>query len=262
MTASNEDQELINKLMELLKRTDEWMEQEAPAVQPGSALARDNALTHPHQVSHAAIQSIGNAVDHLHSMRSALWDHENNQLTLHTYSPFTLTRGALENASAAIWMLLPSNRKERVRRRLWYELANTKNAESLRTETHLPDDGGLQRRKDRVLGLADAAGIDRATLRGKPSYKDFLEESGHFVDLIDGESNPVYIMWKMCSAVAHGDTWIIPLFDLQMIRPLEPGVSTYRVTAPTPLLYSGVQAAMVLVIKARELFSQRAASHL
>ncbi|MEV0811426.1 hypothetical protein [Micromonospora sp. NPDC050200] len=262
MTVSNEDRALINKLMELLRRTDEWMEQEAPAVQPGSCLARDNELTHPHQVSHAAIQLIGNAVDHLHAMRSALWDYENNRLTLHTYAPFTLTRGALENASAAIWMLAPASRNERIRRRLWHELASIKNTESLLSEIDQPQDAGIQRRKDRVLGLADAAGIDRATLRGKPQYKDYMEESARFVDLMDGQNNLVYIMWKMCSAVAHGDTWIVPLFDLEMIRPLEPGVSTYRVTAPTALLHSGVQAAMVLVIKARELFSQRAASHL
>ncbi len=258
---SEEERELINRLMDLLKRTDEWMEQEAPRVQPGSSLAKDNALTNPHQVSHAAIQSIGTAVDHLHSMRSALMDYENNRLTLHTYAPFTLTRGALENASAAIWMLAPANRKERVRRRLWWELANVKNAESLLNEAHLSEDGGIQRRKDRVLGLADAAGIDRAHLKGKPQYQEYLGEGGRFTEMVDGETNLVYVMWKMCSAVAHGDTWIIPLFDLQMLRPLEPGVSSYRVTAPTPLLYSGVQAAMVLVIRAQELFFQRAAKH-
>lgn len=262
MSVSDEDRELINKIFEILRMAEQWAGQESPPVQPGSSLATDNARTDPHQISHTVIYSIGIAVDHLHSMRMALTGKGDGQVGLHTYAPFTMTRGALENASAAIWMLAPGNRQERIRRRLWYELASIKQAEGLLNEAHLPQKEGIQRRRDRVLGLADAARIDRARLKGKPTYQDYLEEAGRFTDLVDGENNLVYIMWKLCSAVAHGDTWILPFFDLEMVGPHEPGVGTYRVTAPTPLLYSAVKAAALLVDRAQHLLAQRGTAHL
>ncbi|MFJ6198850.1 hypothetical protein [Micromonospora sp. NPDC092111] len=259
---TNEERELIHDLLEQLRVAERWAEQDSPPAEPGSSLATDNARTDPHQISHAVIYSIGVAVDHLHSMRMALTGTDDGKIGLHTYAPFTLTRGALENASAAIWMLAPGNRQERIRRRLWYELASIKQAESLIKEAHRPDGGTIQRRRDRVFGLVDAAGINRARLKGKPFYEDYLNEAGRVTELVDGETNLVYIMWKMCSAVAHGDSWMLPFFDLEMVGSHEPGVGTYRVTAPTELLHSGVRAAILLVNHAQHLLAQRSASHL
>jgi len=65
----------------------------------------------------------------------------------------------------------------------------------------------------------------------------------------------------LCSAVAHGDSWIIDFFDLEVLGPASPGVSAVRIPAPTPLLLSGIQAAMVIVNQAQHLLAQRCALH-
>ncbi|WP_157552149.1 hypothetical protein [Micromonospora sp. NRRL B-16802] len=257
MTISEEDQKLINKIHGLLAMTDEWMEPEVVRVQAGSDIAEDDRQTYPYQLSHAVQQSIGTAVDHLHSMRSALWDSKRELLSLHTYAPFTLTRGALENASTAIWMLCPEDPTERVLRRLRYEMASIKTTESLLAELGTPQNEGLENKRKRVRGLAESAGIDARKLKSKPQYKEYLEEAGRYTGLTDGDNNLVYIYWKLCSAVAHGDTWVLRLFDLEPLGPGALGVTNYRATAPTPMLHMGIGAALQLAGRAKDLLNRR-----
>ncbi|MEV6909483.1 hypothetical protein [Amycolatopsis sp. NPDC051071] len=80
----------------------------------GSAMAGDDRGSEPFLVSHAIRASLGTAIDHLHALY-ALVLHSG---FLHLHAPASVTRGALECASTAIWLAEPSSREERIRRAL------------------------------------------------------------------------------------------------------------------------------------------------
>jgi hypothetical protein len=94
-----------------------WVEitgQEPPEVEPGSALAGDARKSRSLQVGHAAWNGIVHGVDHLHALRALLAQAQ----ILNLGAPYTLIRSAMENAATAVWLLEPSQRPERLRRRL------------------------------------------------------------------------------------------------------------------------------------------------
>jgi hypothetical protein len=96
---------------------DDWVKlisQFPPGVEPHSPLAGDDQKIPSLRVSHAAWIGIVHSVDHLHSLRLLL--DRTGALTL--YAPFTLVRSAMDNAATAVWLLAPSKRSERLRRRL------------------------------------------------------------------------------------------------------------------------------------------------
>jgi hypothetical protein len=259
---SNEDQELINKIFGHLRTAEQWMEQEPPRVEPGSSMSTDNARTDPHQLGHAVLFALGVAVDHLHSMRMALTGAGNGKLGLHTFAPFTLSRGALENASTAVWLLSPPNRTARISRLLRHEWSSIKSLGELLKEAGQPQDEGTQKRYDRVTEIADRLSIPSATLRQRPTYTEVVKAAGKCIDMEDGEVNLLFVYWKLCSGVAHGDRGVLHLLEHEVLGPVEPGVSQVKLTAPSALLEAGVRAAVHLVAYARHLYAERAVSHL
>src|SRR4051794_34543238 len=105
---------MINELMKVLRVSEEWIGAKILTVETGSSLAGDDGKTHPYDLSQGVAQSIAVAVDHLHCFRTALTGTGDAVLRLHTYAPFTLLRGAVENAAIAVWMMSGSNREERL----------------------------------------------------------------------------------------------------------------------------------------------------
>jgi hypothetical protein len=248
VTVTEEDRELINKVYYLLELTEEWHTYEWPRAQAGSAMAGDDAKANPYQISHLIAQVTGASVDHLHCLRQSMRGQQPDSLAIHLQAPFSLARGAIENASTAMWLMAPTARPERLRRRLRYEWASIKNAESFLEAADLPERQGIQKRKDRVLGLITAAGlVEREVTRNKPGFAEIVAAAGEAVDLVDDGRNFPLILWKMGSAIAHGDTWVISTFDLQLLRALEPGVSLYHMTAPVQILWAMVQSAMTMI---------------
>jgi hypothetical protein len=95
-------------------------------VQANSSIAADDRLTNPHQVSHAAVHGITGALDHLHSLRMLIQEAS----ALHAYAPFTLCRAAIEGGAIAVWVLSPSSRDERIRRRLVLACQNARDTDA------------------------------------------------------------------------------------------------------------------------------------
>jgi hypothetical protein len=94
------------ELLRLLGLVDGWaarIDPDAgrPQPPPGSALRGDDLRTHPYELSHAAWHSLSHAVDHLNCLQTLLKDAG----LIHIFAPYSLVRSALENASAAVWML-------------------------------------------------------------------------------------------------------------------------------------------------------------
>lgn len=262
MTVTEEEQHLIRQMLDHLMTVDGWIERPLPDPLPGSSLAGDDARTDPLQLSHLAVQSIGVAVDHLHSIRMAMCAGP-AQVNLHTYAPFTGTRAAIENASTALWMLLPASRQERIVRRLQLEADGVRNAASTLAQVGQGEGSSLTRQRERLAKVAKANRVSESLLtrQAKPTYTDIVTQAGGHIELRDHDTNYVLLMWRLCSAVAHGDSWINTFFDLEVLGPLSPGVSAVRITAPTPLLLAGVRAALALVSRAQHLVVLRGALH-
>jgi hypothetical protein len=135
-----------------------------------------------------------------------------------------------------MWLMAPANRQERVRRRLRYEWASIKNVESYIETGRLPENGGIERRKNRVLGLASAAGITEREPRKKPQFSEIVSDVGVAVDLVDDERNLPLLFWKLCSAIAHGNTW--GTSEIIVVAAFSPdhssGTGAVMLNAPTP----------------------------
>lgn len=227
----------------------------------GSSLAGDDRRTHPHEVSHAAIQSVGAGVDHLHALRRTLTGRDPAHVALHTYAPFTLIRAALENAAAAVWLVAPAGRPERLTRRLRLEMKSLQEMQRFFRVADIPGSDEVQRRQDRVFGLADTTGIDHAELTAHLTITEVLKEAEKVAGLRDDNGQHLaVIFWRICSALAHGDKWVLPLLDLEVMGSFGPGVHNVRVSAPVPLFTAGVHASLALVHTARQLYEQRAAA--
>ncbi len=203
VTITDEEKALIGRMAELLKVVDEWMANSIPEPQSGSSLAGDDARTDPYRLSHSVMHSLAIAIDHLHSLRMALISAPSD-INIHTYAPFTQMRAALENASSGLWILAPASRRERILRRLLIESDSIANAESLLADTSVRTDSGITARKQRILDVADRNQILHTELAKKyrPSYTDIVKEAGIRTELHDKEMNYIYLMWRLCSAVA------------------------------------------------------------
>src|SRR5262245_10339457 len=122
-----EEERQIRELLQALDAAPEWLTLTSglqPPLVPGSDLAYDDGRAHPYEVSYAAWAAMLAAVSHLACLRDSLfrWTGPDRvDAKVHTHGPFSLVRGALENASRVGWMLEPNDSYERLLRRLQLE---------------------------------------------------------------------------------------------------------------------------------------------
>jgi hypothetical protein len=262
VTVSDEEARQISDLLDLLFEVEEWMDTDLPPVQKGSAFAGDDAKTHPYEVSHAVNNSLNIAVDHLHCMRMALTGRGPRTIDLHAYAPFTLLRGALENASTAVWIASPPRRADRIVRRARYESSNIQAAEDMLKAVGEPASSVAEERKILLQDVATKAGVDLASVAKKVGYSEITKDAGDFADLREGDRQLAFLFWKMCSAVAHGDRWALAFLDIQKLSDGSEGVSRTRITAPAHIVLSGTRGALAMIKIGRRLWKQRSQLHL
>src|SRR5205823_6269469 len=95
------------------------------------------------------------AVDHLHCLHALIADAQ----LLNMYAPYTLVRAALENASAAVWLLAPASRTERITRRLRLAALDLRSADKVATAMGTRTNPSLGDRLDELTVIARAAGV-------------------------------------------------------------------------------------------------------
>ncbi|MEU2988752.1 hypothetical protein ABZ647_30630 [Micromonospora aurantiaca] len=155
-----------------LDRIDPWLKRMDPAgpherPQERSTLSRDNKEMHPYQLSQAAWHALSHAVDHLHCLRTVLKDAH----VMHMYAPYSLARAALENASAAVWLLAPEDRAERVRRRLRFAALDIKGGEAVRELLGAPEGRKpAEARIEQLREIARRRGVDPKTAVRRLTY--------------------------------------------------------------------------------------------
>lgn len=120
------------------------------------------------------------------------------------YAAFSLVRAVLENACAAVWMLQPPQRAERLARRLRFAVTDIRNGEEVKEITGQPGPRPKQDRIEEVRAIAARAGIAEDSVSRGAGYKEIVQAAG-------GGTGPAadvtYLSWKLCSGMAHGDFW-------------------------------------------------------
>jgi hypothetical protein len=254
----DEDGRHLAAILQALSQTDTWAARtDAGASRvrraPDSPLGADDAKSHPHDLSHAAWRHLSNAVDHLGCLRAVLADAK----VIHMYAPFTLVRGALENACGAIWLLEPSQRTERLARLFRQAIADIGYEEQARKLLGEADAAAMAKRIADVRAIAGRAGIADPALKGSVSYSGIVAEVDKGVP-----GGIVLLSWKTCSGFAHGDWWTTKNASRRTLIPgpeLE-GIGTFKIEANLSLLAQMTALAVELTRRGWELYDLRSLS--
>lgn len=233
-------------------------------MQPGSALAGDDTKTDPYQLSHSVRHALTVAVDHLHCLRSSLVTEstgKHKSVSIHSHAQSSLIRGAIENGARAVWMIAPTSRLERVKRRLALQAAEVKRSERLREVVKKPAARPMEERLRKLTDLVVAAGVPageaKAALKA-PQYTEIVRGAGDHTalgaDLVD-------VIWSGCSSLAHGDlSGTLGLLEKEILG-REKGVALAQVTGSISNLYWTTVGAVAVINHGFYLYEQRATRH-
>lgn len=262
MTIDEVEQQQIRDILQHLRVAEQWMDQELPPVQERSALWTDNQRSHPYDVSQGITHAMTVAADHLHAMRMALTGVAPDHISLHAHAPFTLLRAALENTCTALWLTGAPNRDERILRRLRLEAKSLKHNEQLLRMHGVDCAADIADRRNRLRRVADARGITAAALNAQLSPTEILKAVGRQLCDDPADQTLVLQLWSLCSAFAHGDWWVLPLLDIEVLGPVSTGVSRVRLTAPTELVRDTTRQVLELAKESRAQYLRLGIRHL
>lgn len=219
------------ELLRVLGAVDGWLARVDPEAgqplpaPPGSAMCTDDRLTHPYELGHAAWHSLSHAVDHLNCLRALLSDAG----VIHMYAPYSLIRSALENASAAVWMLDPKPRSERLARRLRFAADDIRNHESAKRLVNIVGPRSEKERIAEVRDIARQAGIDPVQAVQKAGYWEIVNAAA---SVLGSETTVIPFTWKLCSGITHGDLWTtLSAAERVELPGAPPGLGTFKITA-------------------------------
>ncbi|MEH1058402.1 hypothetical protein V6U89_24725 [Micromonospora sp. CPCC 206171] len=257
MTATaTEEQQLFAEMFRHLDKIEPWlkrMDPEGPRARPQerSDLSRDDKEVHPHQLSQAAWHALSHAVDHLHCLRTLLKDAH----VMHMYAPYSLARAALENASAAVWLLAPDDRAARILRRLRFTALDIRGGEAMQKLLGVTGPRTEAERLDQLKAIAKRRGIDESAAIKHVGYAEIVKAAG---DTMPGGNKPYLLTWKMCSAIAHGDLWATLNVVSRTELPGAPaGVAHMRITANAQSLFFAVFFAVAMTTAGWHLYDRR-----
>jgi hypothetical protein len=255
-----QDQAIYEKLISLLQGLDPWL-QRCAGDTPGfsepadrSSLRGDDNRLHPYEMSHAVWSALSHGVDHLHALRSQAREGR----VIHNFAPYTLLRAAIENSAAAVWLLSPRSRADRITRRLRYASTDIKGGEEVkRLIGHVGPRSEAERFAE-IRAVAAAAQIN-ADIAAAPIYfRSIVEAAGNETEF---GGNLLRLLWHMGSGIAHGDLWAtISVPDTVELAGAPSGMRHLRVSAGMDGLFFMTLAAMTLTAKGWDLYDQRGRS--
>jgi hypothetical protein len=217
-------------------------------ISAGSSLAGDDKASRPYQVSHAARTCLVAGVDHLHAVKALLLDLH----VLHIAAPFSLVRGALENLSAAFWILHPKARNQRIERTLRWHAKNFHEQFIALEPLGLLDEAQRDAKLAKLDAVATPRGISAQDVRaGYRSSRAVRYAEEH------SRSEPL-LFWQLCSGYAHGRQWAyLGMSEQVHFATADPGVLNVQLTTDAGRLLFPTLAAYQLLIDVVELLQQR-----
>ena len=214
MQASNGQEQLGDAVKPLLEAifalASQWQARAQSAVtvpEAGSSLRGDDDATHPYEISHAVHGALVSAADHLDALRALVADAH----VVHARTPFTLMRAALENSATAVWLLGPSNRDERILRRLRLQWVDSRDLEkaTLRIGQQPPlSQDGWKAKLEAVAHARGMASEQVATItRDRPTFTSIVEIAGNEAQADDLTGDVSLVCWTVASGIAHARLW-------------------------------------------------------
>jgi len=281
---AEELRDILNIAGGLLNQYEPRREQCWP-VAPSSTLAGDDAQCDPYHLSHSVQHAINVAMDHVQCLYSSMIRQTTTDQTyvqLNTHGQATLLRCVLENSARAVWLLAPSQRLERIRRRLALQNDDHRNNRAMTkimlAASQNPADPDTfyarseEAQHDQLTSLLRAAGAAypspkdwKAALRF-PTYAEVVREAGRLLPQPSGVADPLdmgsllEMAWRGCSALAHGDL-SGTLSQLNREVTSEDGNNMFiRLTGSAENILLWTQLAGLTVTKAANLFEERSTS--
>ena len=211
--------QLTGPVFERLARQQDEVEALGRAA-PGSPLAGDDRAAHPYEVSMAAYRALVTATEQLDALRALLVDAR----VMHPTAPYALVRAAIETSAAAVWLLAPTTRAERVVRSLQLIVGDAMDGDKVATEIGGTVSRSLAERQTEIDRLARAVRPDvRVPLR-RASSTDIVRAAQEH-----GPSGfHALTAWRVCSGFAHGRLWpslsVLPREEIELDVPGAVGV--------------------------------------
>jgi hypothetical protein len=225
------------------------------AVQSNSALAGDDAVSHPYRVSHCARQALNAGMDHMHALKSLILDAPQ---ILHAASDFSLIRGALENFAVAYWVLHPLDRVVRVERALRCAAQNFCDGDSATKYLGLPKEYSLESNLASVGDVGRRAGCDKNKVKRRLSSTAILQFAAEQTSI---QPSPL-LMWQLCSGFAHGRQWANLAMNAMELTPTsEEDLKSVRFTTDYKRLLGAGWPASKLMTAAADLLTERSAAN-
>ncbi len=186
-----------------------------------------------------------------------------------------LVRGAVENASCAVWLLGPPQRIERITNRLGLEWSELRPAYALRELSKSPAPRTIDQRQEQLIGLLLAATRPNTSSGGSApaaptaaelrktlstvTYTKIVQRAGELTPAVG--STLAEAVWRMCSAFAHGDTSApLGLLVTEAAKQVQPGIKLIHISANVRLLYQAALVAYLMTEQAFQLLEQRTAA--
>lgn len=184
-------------------------------IQAGSDFNLDNRVVLDDQIARHPIEVLRCAADHFSALRFLSGSQDGGGFGhWHLVAPWALMRGALEQASVAVWMANPSDRHTRIERYLRYERYSL--TQRLMAEKH------FYRQKDRDRYYRDCvASIDAHLPTVFADWFDDPKEAArirtgiNFIECVEMAARAAGVtlednatkLWRLASGFAHGMEW-------------------------------------------------------
>ncbi len=229
---------------------------ETPAVERGSDLADDSSKSPTYDVGHSAWSSFVHAVDHLHAMQALITEAR----AAHSFAPFSLIRGGIDNAATAVWLLAPDDQSERIFRRLhlaYQDVSESQDAVALLGSRAPQRARTAEVRKQEITDLSKALGVNRNGAVGArwTGYEKIVLAAA--AEVPDLDPNLAAYLWRACSGFAHGRQWAsLQLLDREE-RSRSVGVASVRFSSSAEQILLTSSIALRLGDHALELYDQR-----
>lgn len=231
-------------------------------VQPGSSLALDDARLSGYPLSNYAFGQLQVAFGCFDSLRRMIISESPSgsvSMVTNPHGPYALIRNAMDTAALARWLLVPENRKLRLRRRIMAEMDELAKSLACRKESQGRWLDWESRRRERMQQVADAADIGLVKVKDlklPPMTRILtdLQRGYHGTEL------SWLATWQLCSGHAHGKLWaLLASNDLEV----QDGSATeigaqYRMTVDYRVLCLFLERGIDLVNNAAQLYRRAA----
>jgi extradiol dioxygenase family protein len=206
---SYEAKRALSHLFPLIGQWRQRMESAPTPPEAGSSLLGDDRAVHPYLVSQAAHAQLISAADHWDALRTLLQEAQ----IVHARAPFTLLRAAIENSAAAVWLLAPASRNQRVLRRLrleWKNFTDQENAEKLAAGEPITSRAGT---KAELQQIARACGLTEdlvSQVASNPvAFSTIVRTAAIDAPRCGLTGIQALYCWMASSGIAHAQRWAV-----------------------------------------------------